>query len=221
MYKVSDNVIIWLWERCNWIAGSEWEEENAAGPFVVLVKRYKEWWFKCIVDVPKETIRRVCEVITSSQESLVLCVWTITISPHGKKNIKLTSWDVKYWQTLSVFLWLVLVFNIVYFILQCLVNVFKEFTVNLVCYYFGFILCFTCSPFVSSKVQRKCLQCTVWGKHCWCNKKGGLNKSTGYFTMLLCYVHKTSYHMSVWKIDPTCFVSYIFLKESSLFRYPV
>lgn len=49
---------------------------------------------------------------------------------------------------MSVFLWLVLVFNIVYFILLCLVNVFQKFTVNFVCHDFGFIPCFTCSPLV-------------------------------------------------------------------------
>lgn len=175
MYKVSDNVIIRLWERCNWIAGSEWEEENAAGSFLLLVKRYKARWFKCIVDVSKETIRWVWEVVAASQESLVCVCGHSPFPPVAKENItfhadmKMRPQNVNLWHTLTVFLWLVLVLNYEHFILLCLVNVSQTFTVNFVCRDFGFIPCFTCSPFslsnrfISSKVQRKFLQCAVWG----------------------------------------------------------
>lgn len=49
--------------------------------------------------------------------------------------------------TLTLFLWLVLLHIIVHLILPCLANVSKMF-VNVVCCDFGFVLGFTCSPFL-------------------------------------------------------------------------
>lgn len=39
MYKFSDNLIFGLWTERNWIAGSEWEEEDAAGPFLLSAEK--------------------------------------------------------------------------------------------------------------------------------------------------------------------------------------